>query len=62
MRTYIATYFIALLIGLGLTPLVILLAKRFKVIDLPGLRRIHTIAVPRIGGIAIGLAALLAVW
>ncbi len=41
--------------------MVILLAKRFKVVDLPGLRRVHTIAVPRIGGIAIGLATLLAV-
>jgi len=61
LRTYIATYFIAVLIGLGLTPLVILLAKRLKAVDLPGLRRIHTIAVPRIGGIAIGLATLLAV-
>ncbi|MBT3202648.1 MAG: hypothetical protein HN350_22335, partial [Phycisphaerales bacterium] len=61
MRTYIATYFIAVLIGLVLTPLVILLAKRFGVVDDPGLRRMHTDAVPRIGGVAIGLATLLGV-
>ena len=61
MRTYIATYFIAVLIGLVLTPLVILLAKRFGVVDAPGLRRVHSAPIPRIGGIAIGLATLLGV-
>ncbi|KKL21895.1 hypothetical protein LCGC14_2440890, partial [marine sediment metagenome] len=61
MRTYIATYCIAVLAGLVATPLVILLAKRFGAVDAPGVRRIHRRPIPRIGGIAIGLAMLLAV-
>jgi len=61
MRTYIATYFIAIMVGLVLTPLVILLARRFGVVDAPGLRRMDSKAIPRIGGVAIGLAILLGV-
>ena len=43
------------------TPLVIRLANRFKVLDHPGLRRIHTAPVPRLGGLAIALPVMVAV-
>ena len=58
MKTYAATYCLAVLVGLIATPLVILFARRLKAMDAPGVRRIHSSPVPRIGGLAIVIAAL----
>ena len=40
------------------TPLVILLARRLKAIDSPGLRKIHDSPVPRFGGLALAVSML----
>jgi UDP-GlcNAc:undecaprenyl-phosphate GlcNAc-1-phosphate transferase len=58
MKTYAATYCLAVLVGLIATPLVILFARRLKAMDAPGVRRIHSSPVPRMGGLAIVIAAL----
>jgi UDP-GlcNAc:undecaprenyl-phosphate/decaprenyl-phosphate GlcNAc-1-phosphate transferase len=45
---------------LALTPAVRALARRWDLVDAPGQRKIHTVSVPRIGGVAVTLGMLLA--
>jgi len=52
---------IGLAVALALTPLVQMLALQFRVLDRPGGRRIHQVPIPRLGGIAIYLAFVVAV-
>ena len=59
MKTFIATYIYAMLTALIATPVVIRIAKKFRVINQPNARTIHTGIIPRIGGIAIFIAAML---
>ena len=47
-----------MVLGLIFTPLAILVARTFGLLDLPGLRKVHRTPIPRIGGAAIGLASL----
>lgn len=55
-------YFFVLLLStlttLGLTPLMIRLAARLKLIDRPGGRKIHPAPVPRVGGLAMVLGII----
>ena len=52
-------YFFVLLLStlttLGLTPMLVRLASRLKLVDFPGGRKIHFSPVPRVGGLARGL-------
>ncbi len=50
---------IALALSLGLTPLMIRLSRRFKILDLPDIRKTHKTPVPLLGGVAIYLSAIL---
>lgn len=61
MKTFVFTYSFALLLSLGLTPLVITWAKSIKLVDHPNARSIHKQPIARLGGIAIFLAAVLAI-
>jgi UDP-GlcNAc:undecaprenyl-phosphate/decaprenyl-phosphate GlcNAc-1-phosphate transferase len=47
-------------LALLLTPAVRGLARRWHLVDAPGQRKIHTVSVPRVGGVAVALAMLLA--
>ncbi len=49
---------ISFLINLGLIPLIIRLAHRFKWYDLPDKRKIHTGLIPRLGGVGMSLSFL----
>lgn len=55
-------YFFVLLLStlttLGLTPLLIRLASRIKLIDFPGGRKIHSAPIPRVGGLAMVLGVI----
>ena len=55
-------YFFVLLLStlttLGLTPLLIRLASRLKLVDFPGDRKIHSSPVPRVGGLAMVLGVV----
>lgn len=53
MRTYVAAFVVAALIGGALTPLVRVLALRLGAVSVPGGRHIHERSVPRLGGLAI---------
>lgn len=44
---------VAYLLALGLTPLAIHLAVRWNVVDRPGIRKIHTLPTPLLGGAAL---------
>jgi len=58
MTTYFGVYLGALCLALLMTPIVIFIACRLKAFDRPGVRTVHTKAVPRIGGVAIFFAAM----
>lgn len=61
MNTYIAVFVIALFSSLLLTPIVRRLSVRWGWLDIPtDDRRVHTKAVPRVGGLAILLSVLIA--
>jgi UDP-GlcNAc:undecaprenyl-phosphate GlcNAc-1-phosphate transferase len=57
MRTYLIAFTLSLLVALILTPLLRDFAIRMKWVDIPDERKIHTKPIPRIGGIAILIAA-----
>ncbi len=56
MKTYITVYFGTVLMAMFLVPVVSRLAKRYHLVDTPGLRKVHKIPIPRIGGIVFVLA------
>ncbi|MGH9873217.1 MAG: glycosyltransferase family 4 protein [Pyrinomonadaceae bacterium] len=61
MKTYFALFLIAASSTLILTPLIRRLCQRFKLLDVPADgRRVHTNAIPRLGGVAIYLSLMLA--
>lgn len=61
MKTYIALFVIATSSTLIITPLIRRLCERFKLLDVPADgRRVHTNAIPRLGGVAIYLSLMLA--
>lgn len=59
--TYICVYFGAALIAILAMPLVIRLGRAMRIVDDPGVRKVHAFSVPRLGGAAIvaGMAVLL---
>ncbi len=58
MRTYSVIYFGAALIAILGMPLLTRAAKALGLVDQPGLRKVHTAPVPRIGGVVVVFAAL----
>ncbi len=61
MNTYFALFLIATFASLTITPLVRRMCQRFKFLDVPAdLRRVHRTAVPRLGGIGVYLAVIIA--
>lgn len=58
MRTYIAVYFGAFVLAMLVTPRVSRLAQAMGIMDIPGVRRVHQDATPRLGGLAVALTAL----
>ena len=61
MNTFFALFVIATLASLIITPVVRRLCERFQLLDVPtDSRRLHTKAIPRLGGVAIYLSCLTA--
>jgi UDP-GlcNAc:undecaprenyl-phosphate GlcNAc-1-phosphate transferase len=50
--TYVMVYFGAALLAMCLVPVVSQLAKKYRLVDAPGPRKVHRVPVPRVGGIA----------
>ena len=61
MKTYMAVYFGAALVAVFLVPIVSRLAKRYRLVDAPGLRKVHQSPIPRIGGIVFVVSTLVMV-
>ncbi len=53
MNTYVLVYLCSWLLALLVTPIVIRLARRFKMVDSSDIRKVHSRPVPRIGGVAV---------
>ncbi|WP_110954219.1 glycosyltransferase family 4 protein [Anaerosinus massiliensis] len=62
MPDYILSFFIALVIAYVLTPQIISLAKKAGAMDAPDERKVHTAPIPRMGGLAIYVAFMVAVF
>jgi UDP-GlcNAc:undecaprenyl-phosphate/decaprenyl-phosphate GlcNAc-1-phosphate transferase len=57
MTVYLTLVLTATLFGLMLTPLVSTASSALGLLDAPGGRKVHSLSVPRVGGLAISLAA-----
>ncbi len=58
MRTYIAVSLGAFVLAMLMTPRTARLARAMGIVDVPGVRRVHRDATPRLGGLAVVLATL----
>jgi UDP-GlcNAc:undecaprenyl-phosphate GlcNAc-1-phosphate transferase len=61
MTTILFAFIIAFLLSLVLTPGAKWLGVRFGAVDIPSARKVHTRAIPRIGGLAIAVSFFLAI-
>lgn len=60
MQAFLIAFIIALVASAAVTPLVVILGHRLRALDRPDYKRkVHTRAIPRIGGIAVALAFFL---
>jgi UDP-GlcNAc:undecaprenyl-phosphate GlcNAc-1-phosphate transferase len=55
------TFVIAMVVTMALIPPLMHLAVRWRIVDLPAARKVHTQPIPRVGGIAMAAGLLLAV-
>ena len=60
MTTYVLILASALVLAVGVTPLVQRLARRTGMVDKPSARKQHTVPTPLLGGLAIYLAVIVA--
>jgi UDP-GlcNAc:undecaprenyl-phosphate GlcNAc-1-phosphate transferase len=58
MKTYTVVFFGSALLAIFTMPIVTRLARRFGLVDRPGVRKVHSSPVPRIGGVVLVLATL----
>ncbi len=58
MKTYTIIYFGTVMIAMFLVPVISRLAKRYRLVDAPGPRKVHQTPIPRIGGIAFAVSTL----
>ena len=53
MKTYLFVYLGSCVLALVTTPIAIGFARRLNIVDRPGVRKVHSKPIPRIGGVAI---------
>ncbi|MEJ2705536.1 MAG: MraY family glycosyltransferase, partial [Sedimentisphaerales bacterium] len=53
MKTYLTVYLGSTMLAVATTAMMIHIARRLQIVDMPGVRKIHSQPVPRIGGVAI---------
>ncbi|MHC4204399.1 MAG: glycosyltransferase family 4 protein [Planctomycetota bacterium] len=58
MNIYLSVYIGSLILVLAITPVVIRLARRLNIVDVPGARHMHTRPVSHVGGVAIFLSMI----
>lgn len=52
MNTYVTVYFGTVLVAMFLVPVMSRVAKKYRLVDVPGPRKVHKTVIPRIGGVA----------
>lgn len=62
MKPLLVPVLLALLVTAVVTPLVMVVAKTFGIVDRPGGRRIHQGIIPRLGGLAVVVGFFLVFW
>lgn len=60
MSSMIAVFLLALSLAFVLTPYVARVAKRWRILDKPSDRKVHVHPTPRAGGVAVGIAFIVA--
>lgn len=58
MKTYAVVFFGSALLAIFSMPIVTRLARRFGLVDRPGVRKVHSTPVPRIGGVVLVFGTL----
>ena len=58
MKTYLSVYLGSVFLALVITPVVIFIARRLKIADTPGIRKVHSKLIPRIGGVPIFISMM----
>ena len=58
MRTYLSIYLGSAFLALGMTPIIIRLARKIDAVDRPGVRTVHVRPIPRVGGVALFLSTI----
>src|SRR3989337_2963484 len=56
---YLSTILLSAFITVSLIPVMTGVAARFQLVDLPNHRKVHTLPVPRIGGLAMAIGVLI---
>ena len=59
---YLSTLLLAICVTVTLIPLFIKIANKMNALDIPDERKVHTIPIPRIGGIAIAIGVFVAMF
>ncbi|MEO1036532.1 MAG: MraY family glycosyltransferase [Pseudomonadota bacterium] len=58
---FVFAFLAAMIVSMALLPLLIRFGRRFDFVDAPAPRKVHSVPIPRIGGLAIGLGVVSAV-
>jgi len=58
MNIYLFVYLGSLILAMTITPAVIRIARRLHIVDVPGVRHMHTLPISHVGGVAIFLSMM----
>ena len=59
---YLSTLLLALFVTISLIPFFTKIAEKMKVFDVPDERKVHTVPIPRVGGLAIAIGVFVAMF
>ena len=57
---YVMPFLLAMIVTMAWLPVFGRAAAKWGIVDKPGVRKVHSIAIPRVGGLAMGLGVLVA--
>src|SRR5271166_828824 len=57
---YLLPFVLAMVVTMAWVPVLVRLANRWQILDQPGTRKVHTVPIPRIGGLAMALGVFVA--
>lgn len=57
---YVLPFILAMIVTMAWLPVLVHLASKWLIVDHPGVRKVHSVPVPRVGGIAMAMGVLIA--